>query len=144
MTSKITSNGLDKWLDDHINGFSVTQRRKVNKAGSDIYEGSMQRFLNEHKTPRVYKNKQHLADTLTHEISNDGHYEVGFSKKGKKAYIARLLNDGWDVKNQYGGPYTHAQPPEWHDFFSKIGDEKDQAMAKAMVNEAKRQMRSKQ
>ena len=147
MPNEITNHGLDDWLEEHENGFTVSQRRKINKAGSDVYEHALQAFLNQHRSTRnLGADEQHLADTLTHEIANDGHYEVGFSKKGKKAYIARLLNDGWDSRNQFnrhGAPYRHVEPPEWHDFIARIGKDRDKDMAQAMVSKAKKVMRPK-
>ncbi|KRN13826.1 hypothetical protein EFQ23_04815 [Limosilactobacillus fermentum] len=138
MANEMTSHGFDDFLNDLEKKITVNNRRKINKAGADVYEKSMQQFLDEHRRSVVYLNgQQHLADTLTHEIQNNGAYEIGFSRKGKKAYIARLLNDGWDVKNRYGGPWSHAQPEEWHDFISKLGDENDERMGKAMADKAR-------
>ena len=48
-----------------------------------------------------------MADTLVKNVNKDGSIEVGFSKKGNKAYIARFINDGWQSSNQYGGPYKY-------------------------------------
>lgn len=115
---------------------TLKERRKVNRAGDKVYETHMHQFLDAHKTDRVYKRTNHLNKTLTHQIKEDGHYEIGFSKKGKKAYVARLLNDGFDVRNQYGGPYRHVQPAEWHDFISRIGKQCDQEMGREMATKA--------
>lgn len=134
----IVGDNFDKFLEQASQGFTLQDRKKVNKAGDKIYEKAMQSFLNTHKRDVVYKDgTQHLADTLTHEIKEDGHYEIGFSKKGKKAYIARFLNDGWKPRNQYGGPYGIANPADWHDFIARIGKERDTAMGKAMAHRAK-------
>lgn len=144
MSFDMKSAGFDRFLERVGDGFTIDERKKVNKAGSKVYQSSMQTFLNEHRSDRKYQNgTEHLADTLTHEITTGGKYEIGFSKKGKKAYIARLLNDGFDVRNQFGGPYKHVAPEEWHDFFKRIGDENDERMAHAMSDEAHKVIKNK-
>lgn len=144
MPNGIIGNNFDKFLEKADRGFTLSERKKVNKAGDKVYEKAMQAFLDAHKRPIVYKDgTQHLADTLTHEIKEDGHYEIGFSKKGKKAYIARFLNDGWRPRNQFGGPYGIADPAEWSDFIARIGQQKDTEMGKAMAQRAKKIMDEK-
>lgn len=145
MTEGIINNNFDKFLEQMSGGLTLTERREVNKAGDKVYEDAMQRFLDAHKSDHVYKDgTEHLAETLTHEIKEDGHYEIGFSRKGKKAYIARLLNDGWHPRNKYGGPYGEAPKgvkyTEWHDFIARIGKDNDDLMGKKMANKAKRIM----
>lgn len=138
MPDGMINNRFDQFLEQVGNGFTREERKQVNHEGDRVYEMAMSQFLQQHRTPTVYKNgTEHLADTLTHEVKPDGGYEIGFSEKGKKAYIARLLNDGWESRNQYGGPYRHVQPPEWHDFIAKIGKENDEKMGKEMANRAK-------
>lgn len=79
MANEMTSHGFDDFLNDLDKKITVSNRRKINKAGADVYEKSMQRFLDEHRRSVVYLNgQQHLADTLTHEIQNNGAYEIGF------------------------------------------------------------------
>lgn len=142
MDNGIANDNFDKFLARVGKGFTLDERKKVNKAGDKVYEEAMQNFLNSHKSSHTYlKGTQHLADTLTHEIREDGHYEIGFSRKGKKAYVARLLNDGWRPRNQYGGPYGEAPKgakyAEWHDFIARIGSENDHRMGSQMAHKAK-------
>ncbi len=140
MADGIINNGFDKFLADvdRHGLLTLSERRRVNRVGAKVYEQHMQSFLDNHKSSNEYEDDtQHLADTLTHEIREDGHYEIGFSKKGKKAYIARFLNDGWDVRNQHGGPYRHVQPADWHDFIKRIGDECDKEMGEQMAEKAR-------
>jgi len=67
---------FDKFLEGANELMTLDQRKKVNKVGNEIYEKAMQTFLDAHKRDVVYKDgTQHLADTLTHEIKEDGHYE---------------------------------------------------------------------
>lgn len=118
------------------------ERRNVNKVGAKIYETALRRFLADQKEKSKYKKvkpgTEHLADTVTYEIAGDGHYEIGFSKKGKKAYIARFLNDGWRPRNQYSGPYGVApKDPAWKDFIARIGLENDEEMGQKMAKKAK-------
>ena len=136
MDDGIVKNGFDKFLEDvdQHGLLTLTERRKINRAGAKVYENHMKSFLDDHKSSNEYRDgTEHLADTLTHEIKEDGHYEIGFSKKGKKGYIARFLNDGWEAKNQHRGPYRHVQPVYWHDFIKRIGDECDEEMGKQMA-----------
>lgn len=144
MPSGLSNNNFDEFLERADQGFTLSERKKVNKVGDKVYEKAMQAFLNEHKRPVAYKDgTKHLADTLTHEIKEDGHYEIGFSKKGKKAYIARFLNDGWRPRNQFGGPYGIANPAEWNDFIARIGQQNDAKMGQAMAERAKEIMDKK-
>ncbi|MFQ9706073.1 MAG: hypothetical protein ACLRX6_03160 [Limosilactobacillus pontis] len=144
MPDGIIGNNFDKFLEKADRGFTLGERKKVNKVGDKVYEKAMQSFLDAHRRHVVYKDgTQHLADTLTHEIKEDGHYEIGFSKKGKKAYIARFLNDGWRPRNQFGGPYGIADPAEWNDFIARIGQQNDAKMGKAMARRAKKIMDEK-
>lgn len=142
--SGMTQDNFDKFLERADQGFTLSDRKKVNKVGDKVYEKAMKSFLDAHRRHVTYKDgTQHLADTLTHEIKEDGHYEIGFSKKGKKAYIARFLNDGWRPRNQFGGPYGIANPPEWNDFIARIGQQNDAEMGKAMAARAKEIMDEK-
>lgn len=137
MSFEIKSAGFDDYLRKNGDGLTIDERKKVNKVGAKIYENAMQTFLDHHRSDRVYQNgTEHLADTLTHEITTGGKYEIGFSKKGKKAYIARLLNDGFDVRNQFGGPYKHVAPEDWNNFIANIGKENDARMGREMSRKA--------
>ena len=137
---EILSNGLDKFLSEHINGLTIKNRKKIKTAGADVYMKNMRSFLDQHRSSNNYiSGQEHLAETLT--SSNDqsnGQVDVGFSAKGKKAYVARLLNDGWESKNQHGGPYGRVQPPEWHDFFTNVGEESSKEMEREMTKKARK------
>ena len=75
-----------------------------------------------------------MADTLVKNVKKDGSIEVGFSKKGNKAYIARFINDGWQSHNQYGGPYKYI--PGEH-YWESTEEETHDAVIKAMTQAAK-------
>ena len=143
----LVKNNFDDFLEKADKGFTLSDRKKVNKVGDKIYEKAMLAFLKAHERDVVFEDgTKHLAETLTHEIKEDGHYEIGFSKKGKKAYIARFLNDGWKPRNQYGGPYGTAPKEkyaDWHDFIARIGKERDKEMGKQMAERAKEIMDEK-
>ena len=82
---------------------------------------------NRHKTPEEQKkginykrrNRKNLVDAIDYNKEHGGAVQVGFTRKSEKAYIGRFLNDGWDPRNQHGGPYEHV--PGEH-FFEKSTD----------------------
>ncbi|MFR0770941.1 MAG: hypothetical protein ACLSH6_01095 [Limosilactobacillus pontis] len=95
MPDGIIGNNFDKFLEKADRGFTLGERKKVNKVGDKVYEKAMQSFLDAHRRHVVYKDgTQHLADTLTHEIKEDGHYEIGFSKRGRKLILPVSLTMG--------------------------------------------------
>lgn len=142
---EILGDGLEKFIERADKALSLQGRKKVNRAGAKVYKKNMEAFTNAHRSNRVYlTGQQHLADTVTTKTdASIGEVSIGFSKAGKKGYIARLLNDGWESYNQFGGPYGRIQPPEWHDFFTRIGEQSQQGMKSAMVREIEKQLRKK-
>lgn len=86
---------------------------------------------NRHKTPEEKKkginykrrDRQDLVDAIDYNKEHGGAVAVGFTRKSEKAYLGRFLNDGWDPRNQHGGPYTHV--PGEH-FFEKSAENADE------------------
>ena len=65
---------------------------------------------------------------------------MGFTRKSKKAYIGRFLNDGWDVRNQYGGPYTHV---EGEHFFERSVEDSDAAIKEAELESLRKVLKER-
>ncbi|QNQ83758.1 hypothetical protein FP435_04520 [Lactobacillus sp. PV037] len=106
---------MDKKLEELGKSFTEKERFEINGAAMKPFEKHLRNFLqtnlknNPYGAKQISNGEQHLLDTLKRNKVSGGEVELGFTKKGKKAYIGRFLNDGWDVKNQYGGPYRHVE-----------------------------------
>lgn len=106
---------MDKKLAELGKAFTEKERFKINGKAMKPFEAHLRNYLETNLEKREYGRKEilsgekHLLDTLETNKVPGGEVELGFTKKGKKAYIGRFLNDGWDVKNQYGGPYRHVE-----------------------------------
>lgn len=131
----------DRNLDKALGKFTISESWAVNKVAIEPYYEELKKLYSQHRTYRNYKKEwkqmpedkrpkkpeRHLADTLVINKEHDGSYATGFSRIGKKAYIGRFINDGWDVKNQYGGPYRHVEGK--HYFEQAEVDTKDAVQA---------------
>lgn len=133
---------FDRILDQLAEGFEAGDREKVNKKGMDVFESHLRPKIENlpHEGP-TYDPAKHkpgnprLIDTLIRDKYANGEVRIGFSKKGKKAYIGRLLNDGWDVYNGYGGPYRHKKGAH---FWEETEVESKEKVAKAMAEKAQK------
>lgn len=105
---------LNGWMSDVEKAVKLTEAEQleITKAGADVYANILQKNtkkehydLIHHKNSETYttrggneitKEIPHLADTVKSAPASDGSpsYEAGFSTKGKRAYIAKFLNDG--------------------------------------------------
>lgn len=93
---------LGDWLKS-VEGAALTSaadREKVTKAGAKALADNLEAATRaRHDSGFVDSPKPHLAETVTSNPTDvdgrhDGTATVGFSAAGKKAYIARFLNDG--------------------------------------------------
>ncbi len=138
MPNEVTGD-LDKKLEAMANSLTRKRRVAINKAGMqtfrEAFEGNFKRTMNGHG--------DHILNTLTEDTTPGGAVGLGFSKKGKVAYLARFQNDGWIPRNQYGGPYkyhgTYPMVPGKHFWEDTIADQKvEKATAEREVQEAQK------
>ncbi|MEJ6358711.1 hypothetical protein WJM93_15495 [Lactiplantibacillus plantarum] len=111
-------------------GLSKQERLVINNAGANEFERIIK--------PKIPKRKNtdedvHLVDTLEHDELPNGSINVGFSKAGKKAYIGRLLNDGWDKRHK-DGSYKHINGLH---FFEQADVESREPLEAAMTAKTK-------
>ena len=131
---------LDEIFERMAKGLSKTQRQKANQKAAELYKDALTKNFDN----AMKGHGESIIKTLTTHNNGGGGVEVGFSKEGKKGYLARFQNDGWIPKNQYGGPYTlhNGLPmvPGKH-FWEETNREADVkhggALGKAMTNEQK-------
>ena len=95
---------LDGMFEKMAKALSRKQRISVNKAGMKPYK---EEFTKNFKESFREGKGESILETLSEHATTGGRVELGFSKKGKKAYLARFHNDGWIPRNQYGGPYKY-------------------------------------
>lgn len=134
-SSSISSGNMDKFFDsigDQL--FSEKERWEINKPAAKVYETALKYNLNKRsrplrETPRsvkddktneyVPRDRDSLVKAIDINKDHGGAVSVGFTRKSEKSYIGRFLNDGWDPRNQHGGPYSHV--PGEH-FFEKSAE----------------------
>lgn len=136
---------MDSILDKLSQGFTEKERWEINKPAAQVYEKALKynlvHNLNPTRNSRMgfdeetgqpvelvkdrknggYKrrDREDLVNAIDYNKEHGGAVQVGFTRKSEKAYIGRFLNDGWDPRNQHGGPYEHV--PGEH-FFEKSTD----------------------
>lgn len=99
---------MDEVFDKMAKGMTRQQRIKANDKAMDLFE---ERFK-ENFLRSMNNHGESILRALTREKTTGGTVAIGFSKQGKKAYLARFHNDGWVPRNQYGGPYpVHGSQP---------------------------------
>lgn len=89
--------GFDALLDRMADGFGRDARFKANQAGAEQFK----KIMSPHVPYRYNLRKGeavHLRDSLIMVENPNGSVMVGFTKKGNKGYIGRILNDGWTPK----------------------------------------------
>lgn len=137
----LNENNFDRIIDNLAKRWTKAERAEVNKAGEAVFTPMLKKKVDVHRTPgKGVGYPGHMADTLDNNVRYDGSVEIGFTKKGKKAYIARFLNDGWEEHNQHGGPYGHR---EGEHFWEETTTEAEEPSKKAMAEAAKQVMRKK-
>ncbi|WP_297820007.1 hypothetical protein [uncultured Lactobacillus sp.] len=143
MASEIKNEAkFDQVIDKLAKGFNKADRVVVNQAGMSAFMPILKAKVDTHRTSGQYGvgYPDHMADTLVENVKHDGSIETGFSKEGKKAYIARFINDGWESYNQHGGPYRHIAGEH---YWEKSQEEADDAIKQAMIKTAREVMRKK-
>lgn len=90
---------FDRLLDKLAKGTSVEERLAANEAGAKVFTEMLK--------PKIpvrthLKESDHLRDSLIVNEKPNGGVVIGFSKKGSKGYVGRLLNDGWQPVGPYG------------------------------------------
>lgn len=83
---------------------SRKNRVKINRKGAKVFKEALH---NNYNVAMGHSKDDKIIETLTTDTTAGGAVGVGFSKKGRKAYLARFHNDGWIPRNQYGGPYKY-------------------------------------
>lgn len=138
MASEIKNEvNFDNFLASLSQRITPKERSKVNHAGMRVFKKDLEDNIRNPSVGRKeskVERREKMIDTLTTNTEGAGRVLVGFSKKGKKAYLARFMNDGWDSKNQYGGPYRHN--PGEH-FWENTEKEDKEKVGKAMAAKAK-------
>lgn len=145
---------IDRILASLRSSFTGREAIRINTAGAEVYKAVLKKNFLAHDradTPGgpithhedskgiAYDNKHNrddMADTLivAHERGQTS-VGVGFSTEGKLAYIGRFINDGWDPRNQYGGPFPHVNGEF---YFEKSEVESEGAVKKAMTDKLNR------
>lgn len=119
------------------NGFMIPDENNV-----DV-EYVRNRHKSENSIPQnSYKrrDRQDLIDAIDYNKERGGAVRVGFTRKSEKAYIGRFLNDGWDPRNQHGGPYQHV---EGEHFFEKSADSSDEEIKKTELESLRKVIKRK-
>lgn len=118
MVNQIINEGkMDEALNKLGKSFTERERWEINSAAIYPFFVGLKKNLNDRPIP--YRSSDYepdrtkLTSTLAINKVRGGEVETGFSKKGKLAYIGRFLNDGWEVRNKHGGPYTTVPPEQF-------------------------------
>lgn len=139
MASEIKNEGsFDAFLERMSQKVTPHERSKINHAGMRAFRKDLEDNIRNPDVGRKGSNimrREKMIDTLTTTTEGAGRVIIGFSKKGEKAYLARFMNDGWDSKNQYGGPYRHN--PGEH-FWEKTEKQDKEKVSKIMAERAKK------
>lgn len=148
------SGNIDKVLRSIKSSLTGRESIRINTAGAEVYKKYLtENFLahnrpdREGEAPTWHKdakgiaydskhNREDMAKTIivAHERFQT-QVGVGFSTEGKLAYIGRFINDGWDPRNQFGGPFPHV-PGEF--YFEKTEVEAEDEVKEAMANKLNR------
>lgn len=144
-SSSLNPGNMDSILDKLSQGFTEKERWEINKPAAQVYEKALKYNLAHNLNPtrngrmgfdeetgqpaELVKDRENggykrrdrtdLVNAIDYNKEHGGAVKVGFTRKSEKAYIGRFLNDGWDPRNQHGGPYEHV--PGEH-FFEKSTD----------------------
>lgn len=133
----VNEGNMDEVLDKLSKGFSEKERWEINKPAADVFKkalayhieiGTHHHPYRDSKYARKQANRKSIIDALATNKEHGGAVKVGITRKSKKAYIARFLNDGWTPRNQHGGPY---EPVAGEHFWENSIDSSDEAVKKA-------------
>ena len=145
---------IDKVLRSIKGSLTGREAIRINTAGAEVYKKHLETNFLAHvrpdkpgEEPTYHKdakgipydskhNREDMAKTIivAHERFQT-QVGVGFSTEGKLAYVGRFINDGWDPRNQYGGPFGHV-PGEF--YFEKTEVESEGEVKEAMANKLNR------
>lgn len=114
MVNELKSNSLDTTLEKLAMGLSKTEKLKINTTVAENFKATM---LSDDRIPRstlTYSGEVvHLRDAFAMKLYvGYGYVEDGFTESSKKAYIGRLLNDGWVAKDR--NKMSHSTVPGLH------------------------------
>lgn len=138
------ADSIEKYLSQLKSVFTMQQSSRITRAGAKAFKSHLyQDFVTPYRVPRsanrdgspyTPKDRSKMAETITIQKQRGTYaYGVGFSEAGRKAYLARFLNDGWDPRNQYGGPYQHV---EGERFFERAEIDSKEDVDEAMTQAA--------
>lgn len=160
-SESVNSGNMDEILDKLGKGFSEQERWDINKPSAQVYEKALKYNVAHNLNPTRngisvsgshelvrdrenggYKRRDRsdLVEAIDYNKEHGGAVKVGFTRKSKKAYIGRFLNDGWDPRNQYGGPYKHV--PGEH-FFERSSDATGEVIKQTELESLRSLMKSK-
>lgn len=138
---------MDKAFDALGDKFTPAEKRKINREGIEPFYKTLRKNIENRSVPYVqdehrrYKpDRTKLLSTLDTNYTDDDGVEVGFTKKGKQAYLGRFMNDGWDVRNQHGGPWRHV---EGEHFWERTQSETSYKVTKAEMKALKEVMNNR-
>lgn len=104
---------MDKALEALGKKFTEKEKWEINGKAILPFEKMLRKNIENrnvpYRDPNYDPDRKALLATLETNNVRGGEVEVGFTKKGKKAYLGRFMNDGWDPRNQHGGPYKHVE-----------------------------------
>lgn len=114
---------MDDFFKEFGKGFSEQERWEINKPAAEVFKKALIYHIDVAENHHPYRNKYYkherkgIIDNIAANKEHGGAVKVGVTRKSKKAYIARFLNDGWTPRNQRGGPYLPPIEPEhfWED-----------------------------
>lgn len=148
----IDEGDMDKVLENLSKHITRNEAYKINKPAAQVFEKALKKNImngnqvrplrhsmstppGEHGKWDLYNpDRTALINSLAINKEKDGAAKVGVTKKSKKAYIARFLNDGWSPRNQFGGPY---KPVPGEHFWEKTSDEVDEEVRGAELKALK-------
>lgn len=143
MVSEIKNEAkFDAFLAKMSQKVTAKERSKINLAGMRVFQKNLEDNIRQHQGRKESNTtrREKMINTLTTKTEPGGRVFIGFSKKGKKSYLARFMNDGWDSKNQYGGPYGH-QPGEH--FWENTEKNAKEGVDKVMQSKTREMMRKR-
>lgn len=145
---------IDKVLRSIKGSLTGRESIRINTAGAEVYKKYLTKNFLAHNRPDregeeptwhkdakgiPYDSKHNREDMAKTIIVAHERFQtqvgVGFSTEGKLGYIGRFINDGWDPRNQYGGPFPHV-PGEF--YFEKTEVESEGEVKEAMANKLNR------
>lgn len=141
--SSVDEGNMDSVLDKLSQEFTEAEKWEINKPAAEVFKKSLEYHINQGVHHRVYRNpyyqkmqanRKSIVKALAVNKEHGGAVKVGVTRKSKKAYIARFLNDGWIPRNQHGGPY---EPVAGEHFWENTENDTGDAVKKAELESLK-------